>query len=97
MEQTQQQPSRNRLWIIVGIAVFILVMLGAIFYFVFGTVKPESTSTTATTTTTVTTATKEDVQKNLSEARETLKQATTDQAAAKAAMDDSKNQVKVGN
>jgi hypothetical protein len=73
------------------------IIAGAIFFVLLGsTTKPEVVTTTSPSPSVTAIATKEEVQQDLATADARLKEAATDQAAAKAAAKDSTNQIKVG-
>lgn len=91
--------SRRLLWIgitIAAITAFVVIATVVVFN---NSKKEEAVSSNSTSAETqdAAIATNEDVKQNLSELDATLKQATTDQAAAKAALKDGTNQIKVAN
>ena len=96
MEQTQKTDRRMAL---VGVAVVVVVIAAIVIasVFIFGSTKKETASTTASPSPTPTIATKDEVQQSLTNLDSTMKQAATDQAAAKAAIKDGTNQIKVAN
>lgn len=99
MDQTQQN-SRRLLLVLVAVVVIIFITATAVMIALFGTPKKQATTSTEVSsaqTTQTAVATKDDVQQNLSELDTSIKQAESDQTAAKAALNDSKNQVKLGN
>lgn len=96
MEQTQKTDKRMAL---VGIAVVVVVIAAIIVasVFIFGSTKKETASTTTSPSPSPTIATKDEVQKSLTNLDTTMKQAATDQAAAKTAIQDGTSQIKVAN
>lgn len=88
------------LWIVFAVVgVFVVVFgIAVILFAQLGTSnqsdKQESTATSSTNTKSVTS---DDVKKNLENLSDSLDQAEADQEASKAALDDSKNRVKLGN
>jgi sensor histidine kinase regulating citrate/malate metabolism len=98
MDDQPQKKSYKLVWIAgVSLSAFV-VILGATFYLVAQSPNSskDKTSTAAVVTATKTVATKDEVKKSLDNVTSTLKQAAADQAAAKSALGDSKNQEKVG-
>lgn len=98
MDDQPQKKSYKLVWIAGASLATFVIILGATFALVSQTAKKEDakTATTTTTSSDQTVASKDEVKKSLENVSSTLKQAATDQAAAKAALGDSKNQVKVG-
>lgn len=95
MEQT---PSSSRRLLLVGLGavVLLIIAVAVVAFALFGTTKHENNATTTTGSKGSTVATKDQVKQNLSDVNDSIKQAAADQAAAKAALQDSSNQVKVG-
>ena len=95
-DSTQNKP----IWIVVAVVgVFVVVFgIALILFAQLGTSNQvknqESTATSSTNTKSVTS---DDVKKNLDDLSDSLDQADSDQKASKAALDDSKNRVKLGN
>lgn len=96
MEQTQKTDRRMAL---IGVAVVVVVIAAIVVasIFIFGSTKKETASTTTSPSPTPTIATKDEVQQSLTNLDATMKQAATDQTAAKAAIKDGTNQIKVAN
>ena len=96
MEQTQKPDRRMAL---VGIAVVVVVIAAIIIasVFIFGATKKETASTTPSPSPSPAIASKSDVQQSMTSLDTTMKQAATDQAAAKSAIKDGTNQIKVAN
>ena len=80
-------------WVVVASLVVFFAVLGGSIYLVLQSNKKQEAKTT--TSTAVNVVTKAEVNQNISDLGTSLKQAATDQAAAKAAIDD--QPVKVGN
>jgi len=92
-----QKPSRRLLLVgIIGGFLFIVIIVTTIFMLVNSTTKPEVASTKKTETE-ETVASKDKVKQNLATLDADVKQAATDQAAAKAALKANEKQIKVGN
>lgn len=90
--------SRRTLWVIIGIVIVILIGISAVIYSLQDASKPAAvTSDASTTAVTETVASKDEVKQNLADADESIKQAATDQAAAKDAQNEGDSQIKVGN
>jgi len=94
MEQTQNS-SRRLLWAVVGAVVVVALVVVIAVVALLGTKKEPAAKTQASTQSQ--SVTKAQVQQDLSELDSTMKQASADRAAAKAAIKDGTNQVKVGN
>lgn len=99
METEQfQQPQKSRRPLLLVIAAVVVIVLAAGGAYVAFTMmnKPEVKQTVASPSPTpqVTLATKEQVSENLSTLSDSVKQMAADQAAAKAAMNDAKAQIK---
>jgi hypothetical protein len=94
-----QSKSSSRRMIFIGVAVVavVAIVIVVVSVVMLGTTKKEDATTTLTPAKVTTIASKDDVQQNLSQLDSTLKQAQTDQAAAKAALKDGTSQIKVGN
>lgn len=98
MEQTEKK-SFKLVWIVVAsLGVFLMILGVAVVLLAQSgttpqTAKKNSTSTSSSSTQAIT---KEDIKKNLDDLNSSLKEAASDQSAAKAALDDSKNQIKLG-
>ncbi len=92
----QNPPSSSRL-LFVGLAavVGLIVVIGVAAFVIFGSSKKETPENSATASEQV--ASKDEVEQNLNDLSSTIKQASKDQAAAKAALKDGSSQVKVGN
>lgn len=92
IDQTTQ-PSRRTFLIGIGAAVGLILCVSvlAVIILFFGGDKSRKTTTTDPKV-----VTKQTVEQNLNDATTSLEQTKTDQAAAKAAIDDDKNRVKVG-
>lgn len=96
MEQQTEKKSSRTVWIVVGAVVVFCIVLGvAIYLIVQSNTKKTSDSTTAATSVHV--STKSEVQQNLSNLNNSVKQAKADQSAAKTVLENSKTQVKIGN
>ncbi|USN96177.1 MAG: hypothetical protein H6797_03810 [Candidatus Nomurabacteria bacterium] len=97
MEQIDKK-SNKLLWIVLASIGAFLVLIGIFVMFLaqMGTA-PQSSSkdTTATSSTDTKAVTSSDVKKNLDDVNASLKQAKTAEDAAKAALDDEKNQIKL--
>ncbi len=95
MEQVDNSKNR-KVWMIVGILVVVGAVAGVVIYaLASSSTKSESSTTQSTPWPRV--ATKDEVSQNLSDLKASMEQANEDSAAAKAAMKDNDNQVKVGN
>lgn len=96
--QEFQEPKKSRraLWIILAVFVVILLAAGAAYALIAMNNKPKTQETASSPSPKpqVTLATKEQVSENLSSLSDSVKQMSADQAAAKAAMTDAKNQIK---
>ncbi len=96
MEQKQRTDRRMALVGVIAVVVVIAAIVIAS-VFIFGSTKKEAaTNTEASPSPTPTVATKDEVQQSLTNLNATMKQAATDQAAAKAAIKDGTSQIKVG-
>lgn len=98
MNEQPQKKSYKLAWIAGASLVVLFVIVGVAFAIISrsnDTGKTATSTTTATASSTV--ATKEGVKKKLDNLNTSIKQAATDQASAKAALGDNKNQIKVGN
>jgi flagellar basal body-associated protein FliL len=95
MEQSQKT-SRRMLYVglVAVVVVIIAVIIGALA--MLGTSKKE-VATSTNTAVAPQIASKDDVKQSLAQLDTTMKQAATDPAAAKAAIKDGTNQIKVGN
>jgi len=100
MEQVDKK-SLRLVWVVVGSVVVLLMVLGiTVLLVVQPWNTPKSTQTALPSSLSITSmkvATKEDVQNDLKGVNDSLKQTINDQAAVKAAIDDNKQQIKVGN
>lgn len=99
MDIQPEKKSMRIVWIVAGALIALVVVVGAVLYFMLGAgTKPETaqTSPSPSASPEATVATKEQVKQNLSDLDTSIKQAVADQAAAKAAIKDSSKQVKVG-
>lgn len=97
MEQSHKTDRRMAL---VGVAVVVIVIAAIVVASVllFGSTKKETESNSAASPTpTPTVATKDEVQQSLTNLDETMTQAAADQDAAKSAIKDGTDQVKVAN
>ncbi len=94
MEQTQK-PSKRLLWVGIAVVVVIVLVVAVAVYTLLGTSKQEAVSPSPSPTVQAV-ATKDEVNQNLATLDGSLKQAAVDQAAAKAALKDGTNQIKVG-
>jgi uncharacterized protein YpmS len=97
MEPTQEQTQKSsHTVLIIGIVAIVIIIAAATAVVLLQPHKKEvAKKTTAKQSTKV--ATKTDVQQALANVSTTIKQAATDQATAKAAIQSGTNQVKVGN
>ena len=96
MEQTENNRTRN-LWMAIGILVAVGAVVGIVVYaLAISSTKPEASSTKSPAPW-PRVATKEEVTQSLTDLETTLKQATSDQAAAEATLNDGDKQIKVGN
>jgi flagellar basal body-associated protein FliL len=89
--------SRRLLWI--GVAAVVVVLIVALVaYLVIGNSKKDvATEASPSPTPEATVATKDEVKQDLAVLDATIKQASTDHTAAKAALKDQSSQIKVGN
>ena len=96
-----QQSSKRLVWTIIGVAVVVFVVISGILYILFGMStagnKPAATTNKSQSSTAQATATEQDVKNNLNQLNAAIKQASLDQQAARTAINEGKNQVKVGN
>lgn len=98
MEPDQVTSKRSKKPLIVAAAVVIVLVVVAIaVYIAVGTPKEETAVGSDTTTKQQPVATNDEVQQNLKDLDATIKEATADQADAKASLKDGTNQIKVGN
>lgn len=95
-EAPAPKKSRRLLWVGLGAAVLTVLVVVVVALALNGSKKQE-TATTNEAAQVASVATNEDVKQNLAVLDATLKQAGTDQAAAKAALKDGTSQIKVGN
>jgi|GEM_PF-4079649 len=96
MDQQTQKRSLRPVWVVVAVLVVFFIVLASAIYLVVrsdGGKQPGAVTTTATGSKEVT---KDEIARNLNDLNGSIKQATKDQAAAKAAIDASKNQTKIG-
>jgi hypothetical protein len=97
MGEQNQSGSSKKLMMIGGAVGAFVVVGGVVLYALIGNVgKPSSSSSTSSPAPWPRVATKEEITQSLSDLDSSLKQSATDQAATKAALKDSENQVKVG-
>jgi len=94
MEQTKKS-SKRPLVIGLAVAVVVIAVIAVVSVVILNSTKKEA-AVSPSPSPTPTVATKEQVQQSLAELNATMKQAATDQAAAKSAINDGNNQVKVG-
>ena len=99
MEDQPEKKSYRLAWIAAAsLAVFVVVLGGAIYLVMQTSPKQQAVTTSKpSSTTNSAVATKEEVKQHIDDATETLKRSAADQAALKAAVGDNKNQIKVGN
>jgi|GEM_PF-3488429 len=92
--------SKRFVWIVIGVAVVACIAVSLVLYLLFGTPTREDESATNTsessTSTSRAVATEEEVQNDLEDLDAALQQARDDQKASRAAIEESKNQTKVG-
>ena len=92
--QVTPKKSRRLLWIAIAVVIVIVVVGGIVAAFMIG--KPtEKVTSSPSPSPEAKVATKEEVQQNLQVLDESLKQADQDQATAKSAIQDAKQQVKL--
>ncbi|MDB5184032.1 MAG: hypothetical protein JWO07_713 [Candidatus Saccharibacteria bacterium] len=96
MEQSKNS-SRRMLYIGIAVVIAVVVAIIVVAIAMLGTTKNQTASTTTTPAASKVVASKDDVNQSLAQLDATMKQATADQAVAKAALKDSTNQIKVGN
>ncbi len=97
MEQQSEKKSYRLVWIAVASLIVFFVVFGIALLLVAQSNKgQQATSTNNKETSASQVATKDDMTKNIDTLSGSLKQAASDQAAAKAALADNKNQIKVG-
>lgn len=92
----QPKKSSKHLVLMGGIVAVVVIIAVAITLFAMLNTTKKEAATTASPSPTPTVATKAQVQQSLAELETTMKQAASDQAAAKSAINDGTNQVKVG-
>lgn len=92
MESTN--PPRRIVWAIVAVTVFIIILVIVSIAIKSSTQKSDTTQSTASTATEEKVATKSEVQQNLTDLNNSVKQATKDQAAANAVLKSSESQIK---
>lgn len=95
-EAPAPKKSRRLLWIGIG-AIVLTILVVVVIALVLNGSKKEEVASTKEAEQTATVASNEDVKQNLAVLDATIKQANTDQSAAKAALKDGTNQIKVGN
>lgn len=97
MSAPAPKKSRRLLWI--GVAVVVVLLVATLVaYLVIGNSKEEvATNPSPSSSPEATVATNDEVKQDLSLLDAAAKQAAADQAAAKAALKDGSNQIKVGN
>jgi Sec-independent protein translocase protein TatA len=91
-----EHPPHRLLFVGLGAVVALIAVIALIAFLLFGLAKREDTSGSATQTA-KTFATKQQVSSSISDVDMSLKQAQADQAAAKSALNEDKNRLKVGN
>lgn len=94
MEYSSQR-SKKPLFIIAGVVLALIIVVIAVIMALGGSPKQQAATTTKDGTD-ETVATKEQVQKNLDDVESSIKQATADQATAKASLNNGDKQIKVG-
>ena len=93
--QVTPKKSRRLLWIGVAALVALLIVAGIVAAFVIGNPTKKETAVSPSPSPAVQVATKEEVKQNLQVLDDSLKQANQDQATAKSAIQDAKQQVKL--
>ncbi len=98
MDKTEQS-SRRFAWLIVGTVTAVFIVIALALYIVFGSAAPEegsanSTGQANTSEASVTSA--DEAKQNLATLEASIEQSKDAQEAAEAALDDSKNRVKLG-
>lgn len=98
MENTATKSNRKLLTVLAIVVVLVVVAAVAVYALLGSSGSKSKTASTASTGQPFPrVATKDQVKQNLTDLNDSLKQATTDQAAAKTALQESQTQVKVGN
>lgn len=95
--ESEQKPSRRLLWVGIALVVAVVAIIGAVSYLMVANTKKDTGTISSSPSPSQTVASKEEVSQNLSTLNDSLKQATKDQDAAKAAIKESANQPKIGN
>jgi len=98
MEQDQQK-SYRLVWLVAASVAVLAVIIGIVVFIVLGagTKKESDSVATSAPSASPSIATKAQIEQNLKDIDASIKQAATDQAAAKAALKDGDKQIKVGN
>ncbi len=91
----KQVPSTRLRWIIVGVIVLILGLATVIFFALLGTAQDDSSTQKDASGKAV--ATKDEVDRNLTDLKDGIDTSVSRQEAAQAALRDDSNQVKLGN
>lgn len=96
MEHTQRS-SRRTLLIGLGAAVGLIMLIALVAFVVFNSTRRDDSPSTTKDATSSQVATKDELNDNLDELNDKIKETKTNQDAARAALNDGEKQVKVGN
>tara|TARA_B100001245_G_scaffold190959_1_gene149137 strand:+ start:7219 stop:7497 length:279 start_codon:yes stop_codon:yes gene_type:complete len=84
-------PSARLVWAIIGAAIVVCVLISVLLYVLFGSPRQEDLSVTEDAV-----ATKEEVEKNVSDLESAIRTSVKDQSAAKAALKDDTKRITLG-